>query len=318
MPIKESITKFRFSYGELMQQAMEKSTFLRRDAVILANRGVTANDLDVLDDLITAFKETRDDNSFIGLITDATVKKDAKRKQVEIMGRDILGIAELALGSKSGIYKSFGFVNLGKLNDGEIIRQAFELHTKANEFMSDISAKGLTPAMLTEFRTLIDELDPLVRYAQAIKSDRDANTEVRRNAANALYEKMADLCRAGVIYFQDRDPAKYSDYVLYGKSATSQSRSGNVSPNSITSRPFNGLSPETILRIKNEGTGSLDFYFSTTEGGNPTTLVVTVLEFQEQSYSASEMGYDIQTGAIKFNIRNLSQTEYSSYLIRIE
>ena len=84
---KETITKFSFSYGELLQQALEKYTFFRRDQAALANRGVTSQDLDVFDDLITAFEETKDDDILTSLIAFATQKRDTKRAATEIAGR---------------------------------------------------------------------------------------------------------------------------------------------------------------------------------------------------------------------------------------
>jgi hypothetical protein len=74
---------------------------------------------------------------------------------------------------------------------------------------------------------------------------------------------------------------------------------------------------DTLFRIKNEGPGELDFYFSTTEGGNPITVFKTVPAYQEHSHSATELGYDGQTGAIKFNIRNTSETVNSHYSLKI-
>ncbi len=318
MPIKEKTRKFNFSYGELYQQALEKSIFFRRDASILSLRGVTSNDLDVFDDLITAFKETKEDIIFTGLISDATQAKDEKRKQLEILGRDLLGIAETVYKGKSGIYASFGFTNLGRLNDAEILIAAETLYSKVQEYSAALTPRGLTPAMITELRTVMDELEPLVKYLVAAKSDRDLNTSNRYTISNNLYTTMIDLCLIAANYFQDRDASKYSDYVIYGTSATAQTRSGTVNPNTIASRSFSGLSPETVLKLKNEGSGALDFYFSTTDGGNPISEIVSVPAYQEHIHSVQKLGYDVQTGAVKFNIRNVSESEISSYLIRIE
>lgn len=318
MPIKEKIRKFNFSYGELLQQSMEKSTFFRRDASILALRGVTTDELDAFDDKITAFRETKDDIAFAGLISDASQTRDEKRKELEIAGRDLLGIAETVFKSKNGIYSSFGFTNLARMSDGELLVAADNLYLKVQEYSSQLNTRGLTPAMVTNFRTLMDELDPLVKYLAAAKSDRDLNTRNRNAIANELYASMVDLCLIAANYFQDRDSSRYSDYTIYSSSSTAQTRSGTLNPGKIVSRSFTGLSSETILKFKNEGTGPLDFYFSTTEGGNPVTLFITVPAYQEHPHTAGELGYDVPTGAIKFNVRNASETDTSSYLVRIE
>jgi len=318
MSNNEKNRKFNFSYGELLQQALEKSTFFRRDEGQLALRGVTTNRLDAFDDMITAFRATKEDIVFLGLIKDASQKRDEKRKQLEIAGRDLLGIAELTFRNNQGIYDLFGFVNLSKLNDGELGIACDTLYDNINQYSSDLTAKGLTTAMITEFRTLIDEFDPMIKYLAAAKSDRDKNTRKRTAAANTLYNELVEICLAGVNYFKDRDQGKYSDYVIYSQSATAQTRSGSLEPNTIVSRSFTGIHPETAFKIKNEGTGPLDFYYSTTEGGKPLTLFVSVVEYQEHSYTATELGYSVETGAVKFNIRNTSETETRIYLIRIE
>lgn len=318
MTLKTTTRKFALSYGELLQQVFEKSTFLRRDESMLAQRGITSADLDAFDAMIGAFRALKEDSIYIGLISDAIQQRDDKRKQVTLMCRDIIGIAETVYGKKSGIYKSFGTSFSESLSDGKFLIAVETLYSKANEYSEALNPRGLTTEMLAEFKTRIEELEPLMKYAASIKSERDINTRNRHTIANQLYAEMTKLCLIACNYFKDRDSSRFADYVIYSQGKAAQSRSGTLPPKSIVSRSFTGLKAGVLFKLKNEGTGSLDFYFSTTEEGLPVTERYTVPAFQEKVVAIESLGYDAEAGVTKFTVRNLSDSETSSYLVRVE
>lgn len=302
----------------MLQQVFEKSTFLRRDASLLAQRGITSANLDAFDAMISDFRTIKEDGIYLGLISDAIQQRDSKRKQVTLMSRDIIGIAETVYGKKSGIYKSFGTNFSESLSDGKFLLSVETLHSKATEYSAELIPRGLTTEMLAEFKTLIEELEPMMKYAASIKSERDINTRNRHTIANQLYAEMTKLCLIAGNYFKDRDSSRFSDYVIYSQGKAAQSRSGTLSPKSIVSRNFTGLKSGVLIKLKNEGTGSLDFYFSTSEEGMPVSEIYTVAAYQEKVVAIESLGYDAEAGVTKFTIRNLSDSETSSYLVKME
>jgi hypothetical protein len=215
MPLKSISRKYNLTQGELLQLAIEKSTFFKRDQATLAQRGITADNLDALETLIHAFRATKEDTIYRGLIHEAIEKRNAKRKQLELLGRDIIGIAATVFAKKSSILKSFGFAKASNLSDGKLMIAASTLLSKATEHSTTMIPRGLTLAMLAEFNQLIDELEPLVKNLAAIKSERDINTQNRLTVANNLYAELKHLCLIAANYYKDRDSARYPDYLIY-------------------------------------------------------------------------------------------------------
>lgn len=215
MPLKTTSRKYNLSYGELLYQAIEKTAYFKRDKTTLAQRGITADNLDALEALMHAFRASKEDAIYRGLIHQAIEKRNTKRKQLELLGRDIIGIAATVFAKKSGILKSFGFAKASNLSDGKLMIAASTLLSKATEHSTTMIPNGLTLAMLAEFKQLIDELEPLVKNLAAIKSERDINTQNRRTVANSLYTELKRLCFIAANYYKDRDSARYPDYLIY-------------------------------------------------------------------------------------------------------
>jgi hypothetical protein len=117
---------------------------------------------------------------------------------------------------------------------------------------------------------------------------------------------------------EDRDSSRFSDYVIYSQGKAAQSRSGTLPPKSIVSRSFTGLKSGVLFKLKNEGTGPLDFYFSTTEEGLPVAESYTVLAYQEMVVASESLGYDAEAGVTKFTVRNVSESESSGYVVKME
>ena len=139
--------------------------------------------------------------------------------------------------------------------------------------------------------------------------DASATTETRRNAANALYRAMMDLCATARAYFLSiGDKLTAEEYVVYDVSKKVVDRDGTVKYAKQTSRKTDKIVATTRFRLKVKLGTALQFYFGMTKKSLPGLLAKTV-DYNPNNftdYTAEALGYDKAAGFIVFIIRNLN------------
>ena len=81
--------------------------------------------------------------------------------------------------------------------------------------LSELTADGLTAAMLTALITLANELETLIIDQKIKIADRDIIQEDRVEAGNASYTSLVNFTNAGRNIWETSDVAKYNDYLIY-------------------------------------------------------------------------------------------------------
>jgi hypothetical protein len=83
------------------------------------------------------------------------------------------------------------------------------------EFLVDLTANGLTAAMLTAITTLCNEFDLLIIDMEVKIAERDIMQEDRVEAGNVIYKSLVSYTTTGLSIWETSDVAKYNDYVIY-------------------------------------------------------------------------------------------------------
>jgi hypothetical protein len=213
MPQSGVTRNYLFADGVLKQKADRLANTLTRDLKDLAARKITAANVDSLRILTNNFDEHSTDQELLGLVNEATLKKNATRKQAEIAVRSVKNMAAITYSSK-GKYGNFGFENLTRLSDENFYRLTKRVVRTATKYLPDLEPQGLTAAKIAALQTLSktfdDELDAM---ADAV-TNRDIEAEERINKGNALWAEMTKLASVGKSVYEDVNEAKYNDYVL--------------------------------------------------------------------------------------------------------
>ena len=316
---KQEITlKFNFSFGELVAQVLEKQTYLERDAADLLPRGVTPARMADLANLLAAFQDVPEDGVMLELVSVAVANRTAVYTDMLTRLRDVAGVASLALGAQSAEYRTFQYGDINELSPAAFLLRAETMCDRADVYAAQLAAKGISAADITAIRDQIPVFQTLIKEADKAKGNRDTTTQTRRQAANDLYAEMAALAEIAKVYYQDRDEAKYNDYIIYSTSETAQTRTGRLSANEKKTRKWEALTAETEFIAENESAGDLKIYFSQTENGEPTTVFKTLPPFSKQTLNiATDLGYDKESNATHFILHNTSTSEVV-YRIRVE
>ena len=206
---------FNFDDATLIQRSDALLGSLNRDIADLGYRNITAAVLASFANRIDAFRETDTDVEWQGAISDIVGKKNQKRAELHIKIGTIRNMAQNVYGTAKGIYSSFGFDNLDRLDDNNYVRAAKRVYRMATAKLSDLSAEGLTAAQLTDLQADIVDFDNKIDEVDAKEEERDLATQTRITTANELYRTAKKLSGIGKTHYLSRDEAKYNDYVLF-------------------------------------------------------------------------------------------------------
>lgn len=316
---RENYKHFNLSYSELYEQCLEKFSHFNEDLKELSKIGFTIERVQKFKELIDQLAETEEDILFIRKITEKTLHKDLKRKQLEKHIEDIIRIVQYSLVNKPSIYKSFGFYGSKRLCDNELILAVENLIEKTTKHFVLLESSGLRFEKIQELYTCKEDFRDLLTSIES-EADRQMQSGAERlRISNALYDEMVTLCMLAGAFFENHDFQKYSNYVIYNQNSSEQRRSGCVLPLTESSRNFESIMDNTLFNISNEGITNLEFYFlSINQNDLPAIPFLTLLPSQEKKVIAKDLGFDIQSNRVIFHIRNLHPFENGFYKIYIE
>jgi len=213
MPQQTITRSYPFADGELKQKADQLANTLTRDLTDLAARKITDGFIKHLRELTGSFDDHSTDQELVGLVTDATLKKNATRKEAEVAVRSIRNMADIVYSGK-GKYNNFGFEDLTRMTDTDFYRLTKRVVRTATRFLPDLEPQGLTAAQIDALQTLSKKFDDDLDVLEDAVDNRDLETQERINKGNMLWAEMTKLASVGKSVFEDTNEAKFNDYVL--------------------------------------------------------------------------------------------------------
>ncbi|RYD52129.1 MAG: hypothetical protein EOP52_08100 [Sphingobacteriales bacterium] len=213
MATPESKRLYGFSDAQLIQRSDALLNTLNRDLNELSARGVDALRVDTLQQARNTFDLLSTDVEEQSGVSIAATAKTTFRTQLEKTIRSIRGMAETQFG-RSGHYKTFGFDDLTRLTDNDLVRCGRRVHRVATALMPLLASEGLTPTLLIRLADDTDMLDQTIDAVGAAEETRDIRTQERVQAGNALFEQLSKLAKIGQSFYADTHAAKYNDYFI--------------------------------------------------------------------------------------------------------
>jgi len=297
---------FNFSYNELISLSFEKEALLTRDITDLTPRGITAARLTAFAGLRTNFINVPADATMVANISIAKEERDALAVPLRVAIREVQGIAANTFGNGSAQHKTFLPQALSDLDAGALYLLAPTIVAQGTTYLTEMTPKGLTAAMLTSITTQANTLKPKITAFELAQGAQLLATQNRHNAANALYNEMSAMCETAVVYYQDRNKLKAEEYIIYDECGNSQQRNGSIPAGTTVSRSFNAIHDDSNFKMKAFGGNELVVYFSTSEAGEPGEKYITILS-NAPEYKiavATDLGYNPSEGFVYFCIRN--------------
>jgi hypothetical protein len=209
------VRSYRFSDATLVTTGKEKIAFMRRDAAAFTPFGITAAQVTSLETAINIFSNSITDIETVSNQTGVTTNKDAKADQLRVAIRTVMARAELKYGTDSAKYKKFGTEALARQPDSDLLITGKRVVRVGTEFLADLTANGLTAAMLANITTLCNEFESLIIDLKMKIGERDIMQEDRVEAGNIIYKTLVQCTTIGLSIWGTSDVAKYNDYVIY-------------------------------------------------------------------------------------------------------
>ena len=210
---KEILRNYNFSDGILKQKSDLLIINLTRDAAEFGARGETPATLASLQTMIDDFDAFPTDEELDGIVNSKTNVKEGFATTLRINIRTIRGIADSTYNG-TGLYNSFGFEGMDKMDDAHLHRLAKRVVRVSNILFADMSPKGLTNGMIDEVTKTDEAFDKGIDNLRAAEENRDISTQQRVTLGNSLFAEYSRLMNIGKSIFQDTDEAKYNDYVM--------------------------------------------------------------------------------------------------------
>ena len=210
------IRKYNMTDAELSYLASVLVSFLTRDLTDLVKFGLTTEKISNLQAMQDAFEvmpvadELQED---VGLSTDA---KNEKRKEIHAVLMDVATRVAAKWGGNSRQYNKLGVEDMARFSDHAYLLNARRAHKNATDWLADLADFGQTAAELTALGASIEQFEDLLIEKANTISDKAGDVQDLIIAGNAMYELMVLYSGFGKRCYQQSNPAKYQDYVLYG------------------------------------------------------------------------------------------------------
>ncbi len=122
----------------------------------------------------------------------------------------------------NGLYKTFGFDDLTHQTDDDLFRTGRRVARVAARLQEVLATEGLTKDTLAVLSELTQKFDDAMDAVAAATETRDIQTQQRVEYGNALFAQLSELASIGKSIYEDKDEARYNDYVIYDPATPEQ------------------------------------------------------------------------------------------------
>lgn len=207
--------QYNFPDADLYLQCIERIKYATRDIAQFKTYQYDENKLQKLFSRCEKFKNLPDDNELVGDQMIVTDKKYQAAEQLKAAIRSLMTRVELKYSNRTGRYRKFGTSKLGDMTDAQLLfcgRRVVRVARQQIDFLSDV---GVNENILRRIQDASQEFENAINIQQDKAADRDIAVEVRVEEGNKLYQELIVLCNIGKDIWDNKDPVKYENYVLY-------------------------------------------------------------------------------------------------------
>lgn len=274
---------------------------MTRDQAQFTTRGVTAAMVTALKTLGDAFEVFPPDAYYLNDVMMATETKNATRESLVLKLRAIIGYAKIKWGTSALQVKRFDAGEMTTEADKKFLTTCRLGVKVANEFLADLTPIGLTAAMITDLTTTANTFETNLNSISSAQANRDMKTQERITKGNELYSFVSRYCEIGKIIWEDVDPAKYNDYVIYDSGSSSLPKPKNLVANEMGGTPIKiRLTWDSVV-----GATDYDVYTSVVPLGAPSGVYTLLDNVADPIYnSLAAMG---MRNYFKIMAKNASQ-----------
>lgn len=242
--------------AELMLYSSNLVGFMNRDAAKFLERGVTAGDISAFAALTNAFEVILPDEVYAAQITAEVEAKNVKRAEALAMIQSISGYVQQEWGINSWQYKSLTISNASAARDNEFLRTCRVVVEQATDFLTDLSAIGLTLSDIEALESKAQELESKLNSVNEKRALRDKKKQERIEKGNELYSFVKKYTTIGKLMWENVSEADYNDYIIYKSTPELPSKVLNLSYDTLQTKlkwSESSLAEQYQLEMKREG-----------------------------------------------------------------
>ena len=210
---------YRLSDADMIMFASLLARNLKADITELSEFGVTMEKISAFQTQADEFELILPDEVYLSTITGAVEEKNAIDAQLKEHIRVNYTRTVGRWGENSVEARSLGVKGMNDLSEFELFSFARRFQVLLGRYQPDLVDYGLTPEKLLAFKALTDAYEIALGNVNDKMLEREAATKDRIDKANALYEQIVKFTEFGKRAFFNSNPAKYSQYVIYGREA---------------------------------------------------------------------------------------------------
>ncbi len=226
--MKEPLREYTMSNADLAMMASNFVVFMNRDAPLFAARGVDAADITAFEALGNAFEVFPPDEYYQAAVTGEVDLKKTARSNASVKIQLISGFFEQQWGTRDFHYKQLRVKGFHIMSDNNFLVTCRNVVTVATEYLSDLTAIGLTQADIDSLESEAQIFENKLNSIAQKKALRDDKTTERTQKGNELYSFVKQYSTVGKLIWENVDEAKYNDYIIYKSSKSSLSKPKNL------------------------------------------------------------------------------------------
>ncbi len=207
--------QYNFPDADLYLQCIERIKYANRDITQFKTYQYDENKLQKFLNRCEKFKNLPDDNELVGDQMIVTDKKYHAAEQLKSAIRSLMTRVELKYSNRTGRYRKFGTSKLGDMTDAQLLfcgRRVIRVARQQIDFLSEV---GVNENILRRIQDASQDFENAINIQQDKAADRDIAVEIRVEEGNKLYNELIVLCNIGKDIWDNKDPLKYENYVLY-------------------------------------------------------------------------------------------------------
>ena len=208
------VATYPFSQAALWQRCLDLFPSLDRDAARLLPLGVPAARIKKFKDDTDLFGKMDPDTVLVQEGAVVTDQKTAEHDALVTSIQQVMAHIELKDDPRTAGYKRFGAANVSNATEAELHLTGVMVVKQGRKYLTDYAGVGLTKDLLDAVETNNGKFVEELTTGKEAENDRQAATDTRIVAANALFAELTGICAAGNTSWRFEDQTKADEYVV--------------------------------------------------------------------------------------------------------
>ena len=208
------VATYPFSQAALWQRCLDLFPSLDRDAARLLPLGVPAARIKKFKEDTDLFGQMNPDTVLVQEGAVVTGVKNAEQDALVTSIQQVMAHVGLKDDPRTAGYKRFGATDVANATEAELHLAGVVVVKQGRKYLADYAGVGLTEELLGAVETANTKFVDELTTGKETENERQAATDARIEAANALFAELTGICGAGNTSWRFEDQTRADEYVV--------------------------------------------------------------------------------------------------------